>query len=89
MAANSIELFPEEQGNGKSYTTQSDVNDIPNFLNGSGAMSCKITGESSWTVYSSTNQGGKAQVLQPGKYNTYGEMGMPNTGAKSAKLGST
>lgn len=58
MAANSIELFPEEQCNGKSYTTQSDVNDIPNFLNGSGAMSCKITGESSWTVYSSTNQGG-------------------------------
>lgn len=77
-----------EQGNGQSKKFTGDVSDIPKHLNGSGAKSCKITGESSWTVYSSKNQGGKPNVLQPGKYDTYGDMGMPDAGAMSAKLGS-
>ena len=86
--SNTIELFPGEQGDGQSHTFKGDVNDIPKYLNGSGAKSCKITGESSWTVYSSKNQGGKSNILQPGKYDTYSDMGMPDSGAMSAKLGS-
>lgn len=88
MAASSIEVFPLEQCQGKGHKFTSDVDDI-SIANGSGAKSCIITGPNTWTVFSSINQGGKAQVLQTGKYNTYDEMGMPNTGAMSAKLGST
>ena len=88
MSVSSIEVFPLEQCQGKGHKFASDVNDIAS-VNGSGAKSCIITGPNTWTVFSSTNQEGKAQDLQPGKYNTYEEMGMSNTGAMSAKLGST
>ena len=69
-------------GNTKKYFTE--VNKISNDI-GSGALSCVITGEKQWQIFSEADHFGVAKTLSAGTYNTAESMGMPEKGALSAR----
>ena len=79
-----LQVYSQEQCEGNTKRYYGRTNNIPVEIGGC-VLSCEVIG-GDWQIFSDSNcEGVCAKVKEGQEYNTPNEMGMPSTGAASAR----
>jgi len=72
-----VTFFEQDGFRGRSFTTQSQINDFERFGFNDRASSVVVAGEN-WEACENAQFGGRCVVLQPGQYPSLAAMGLNN-----------
>lgn len=77
-----IELYQDNNFNGRSLVTEQDIGNLENFNFNDRASSCRIKA-GTWMLYKDINFQGEVSILSDGNYASPESMGLPNDSLSS------